>query len=501
MRTTAAAVGVTGTTGAASRMGASPVGSARAIAPALIVGGGFAAGVAVDYLIRNDINPFTGDTNEEYTELNADAVQTRIYQNALSMKQANTAVYGSISNLLSSSANFVISEAKKTAVDEMNAGSDISTVKSEVESVINEFYATQQKNLLAHQNAQKEKVLSWRDVVNNTSGLSIPTVFKMTKQGDGNRADSIDRNESDVELVNGETAKVVSTWFNESNTGLTVQIDITITYDWSVTDTEGTNTRISGPEKGIWDNVISENDDVVSNMKTWVDEVYPKYNSGDIDSSDIISANDLINDSQTQDGYSFAGASLASMGLKTSDFALEIELVETGEVVEGAIYHNDDSVTSLQRDVQYDPETDISGTVYLAYNVTSDGGGGGTTNTTNTTSTGPQPVETGGELVELTEPFIIRSITDGEGNSYNAANYESKNQQTFDTDISKIEEELQQVREIREDLEEQRDAAAMDDGGGAGAGWFEGDSPDVGVIAAVVGGAGVVYALFGQGDN
>ncbi|OYR79960.1 hypothetical protein DJ71_15765, partial [Halorubrum sp. E3] len=54
----------------------------------------------------------------------------------------------------------------------------------------------------------------------------------------------------------------------------------------------------------------------------------------------------------------------------------------------------------------------------------------------------------------------------------------------------------QQNQELIEKYEESQNT-----GGGAGAGWFEGNSPDIGLIAAVVGGAGVVYALFGQGGT
>jgi len=59
------------------------------------------------------------------------------------------------------------------------------------------------------------------------------------------------------------------------------------------------------------------------------------------------------------------------------------------------------------------------------------------------------------------------------------------------------------VREIRKDLEEQRDAAAMNDGGGAGAGagFFDESGPSIGAIAAGVGSLGLIYALFGQGDS
>jgi hypothetical protein len=509
MRKVAVGVGATAAVGSgASRMGVSPVGSAAAIPPIVVGGiGGVAAAKAADYLVRNVDNPFTGDSNENYTDKNADAVHQQIRENALSARQSDIAVFGTFENLVNSSSNFVIAQAKKAAIDSLNTGGSAQDAIDAAHAEVDKFYTTQEKNLLSHLSAQFDKLAGWIDQANNTEGLSSNSVFN---QGERNSIAGYVSESQSYDLVNGNSYEYTSYKLDNGNSTYVFNTTASTSDNTSGDDfvtvkpvaSGETKTILDKSDLSILDDIKSAHSSIKSEMETWVNGIESSYKSGDINTSDLISPNDLIGDSQTQDGFSFAGASLASMGLRTSDFALEIELVETGEVVEGAIYHNDDSLNSLQKDVQYDPESDISGTVYLAYNVTDSTSGGTNTTETNSTFADATTTEGGGSLVALNQPFIIRSITDGEGNSYNAANYESKNQQSFNTDIEEIQKELEQVRELRESLEEQRDAAALDDGGGAaGGGFFEGQSPDVGLIAAVIGSLGVLYALFGQGEN
>ncbi|MDB9235350.1 hypothetical protein [Halorubrum ezzemoulense] len=507
MRKAAVGLGATAAVGSgASRMGVSPVGTAAAVPPIVIGGvGGIAAAKAADYLIKNVNSPFTGSSNEDYTDANADAVHQQIRENALSARQSDIAVFGTFENLLNSSSNYVIAEAKKAAIDVLNTDGQTQDAVNAAKAEVDKFYSTQEKNLIAHFEAQYSKLNNWVAQADNTEGLSSGDVF--SQDSNSNKIVSINSSQSSYQLVNGNSYEYTEYKAQNSNS-ITVLTNNPNPSDpdkfTSVLPVDGGEVKkvFDNSDQSLFEDIQTQHSNIASEMETWVNGVAGSYKSGDINTSDLISPSDLTGDSQTQDGYSFAGASLASMGIKSSDFALEIELVESGEVVEGSIYHNDDSISSLQKDVKYDPETDISGTVYIAYNVTDSSSGDTNTTDTNTTLEDSTTTEGGGSLVALNQPFIIRSITDGEGNTYNAANYESKNQQTFDTEIEEVQKELEQVRELRESLEEQRDAAAMNDGGGAGGGFFSGSgSPDVGLIATVVGGAGVVYALFGQGGN
>jgi len=128
---------------------------------------------------------------------------------------------------------------------------------------------------------------------------------------------------------------------------------------------------------------------------------------------------------------------------------------------------------------EYNPNNDITGTVYIAY----------------------QEGDSSG-LDELDQPFIIEEIRDSEGNNQDYASFEQSNQQTYNTELEEVQKELDQVTELRQRLEDERDAVATnDDGagaGGAGAGFFGDGGPSVGAIAAVLGVGGIAYALFGQ---
>lgn len=499
-KATAVGVGSAATVGGASRMGGSPVGSARAIAPALVVGGGIAAGAAASYLIKNVDNPFTGNTNENYSELAAEAFHQRIRENALTVQQADAAVLGNFQNLLNSSSNHVIAQAKKAGIDELNKGNTEQDAKDAIQAEIDQFYKTQQKNLISHWNAQINRILSWHGELGNYGSLNTSTVFGVTY---GPETDGLVEKSETYTLADGTNYSYTRIKVNKKDSSLTLYtLDLKTEFDNQSEHDLVIKPVDTGETVGLLDvsdyqDILNEistlKTDISSEMTTWIEGVAPKYKAGDINTSDMISANDLVGDSQTQDGFSFAGASLASMGLKSNDFALRVELVETGETVDGAIYHQDDSISSLQKDVQYDPQSDIAGTVYLAYNVTNtDADLGGETNTTNTTNTSEPNITTDGSgaLIALEEPFIIRSVTDEEGNEYNAANFESKNQQSYSQDIEEIQKELDRISEIREELEKQRDAAGTD--GGAGAGFFSGgDTQTLGLVAA----AGAIIAL------
>ena len=454
MRRTAIGIGAAATLGGASTGAVTALTKtdAAVIAGTTVIGGPAAA---IGYALKRGYETFTGDTNEDYLEKAKEEVRAQMHQNALTMKQTDTAVLGNFQNLLSSSANHVISNAKKAAVDSLNSGGTTQEAKDAALAEVDTFYAIQQENFLAHLGVQGSKISGWVDEWLNNHNDNTYQLFGMgsTQQAITRKTPGVST--TSVTLVDGTNFGYDIYEFDNGNgvifsTEVTSNVEREILYSYNPDQGNWVEFFNMQTYKNIWSSINSEHSTISSEMGTWVDNVGPEYQVGDIDTTDLISAGDLVGDSQTQDGYSFAGASLASLGLQSSKFALEIELLDDEITVEGAIYHSDDSIDNLQKDNQYDPNSDIAGTVYIAYN---------------------DPNTEQGELVELNQPFIIRSITDGEGNSYNAANYESKNQQTYSTEITEIQKELEQISQLRQELEEQRDAAALDDttsGGGGG---------------------------------
>jgi hypothetical protein len=102
------------------------------------------------------------------------------------------------------------------------------------------------------------------------------------------------------------------------------------------------------------------------------------------------------------------------------------------------------------------------------------------------------------EALNLSKEFTVESIVNREtGENTSSASFESTEPQTDSNYITQ--EEWNQLEQQNQELIEKYEESQSS--GGAGAGFFDGSSPDVGLIAAVVGGAGVVYALFRQGEN
>jgi hypothetical protein len=480
MRATAVGIGSAATVGGASRFGASPVGSAQAAIP-IGIAGGIAAGAAAKYLLDEVGNPldYIGETNEDYEGLEADATHGQLRQNALSLKQSNEAVLGNIENLLTASSNHVIAQAKKAAIDELNSGGDNTSATDAAVSEVDEFYKTQQINLISYHEVQVEKIVLWATEASNTSTLSMSDVFG----AGGADYESVELLDTDIGLVDGSAYS-----YSRLNADLSdgsfsnSYFDGTTIPDIYVKPVEsGENSVFMEPSRfqELFQDIESQHGEVSSEMSTWVNGVADSYQSGDIDTADMISANDLIGDSFQEGNNTWAGASLASMGLIGSQFGMTIQLLETDQTVEGTIYHQDESINTLSQGTEYNPNNDITGTVYIAY----------------------QEGDSSG-LEELDQPFIIEEIRDSEGNNQDYASFEQSNQQTYNTELEEVQKELDQVTELRQRLEDERDAVATnDDGagaGGAGAGFFGDGGPSVGAIAAVLGVGGIAYALFGQ---
>ena len=474
MRKTAIGAGTAVGIGAsASRLDAGPVGSAKAIAP-LALAGGVAAGGAAYYALREVGNPldWIGESNEDYEDADADATHAQIRENALSLKQADEAVIGNMQNLLNASENHVIAQAKKAGIDAMNTGKSESEVVDDATAEATEFFKTQQINLASHFDAQNDRIQDWHIQVDETSGLSLTDVFAIP--GSDESPEVFDTFDTSVTLVNGSEFSVTDMVHPTNSGDASLRTWVYTVYDVSPVDSgEDISFFDNSRYTAIWDEIEDKHSDVSSEITTWVEGVYPAYEEGDVSTSDMISANDLIGDSFEQGGETWAGASLASMGLRGSSFGMSIELLDMGRTVEGTIYHQDESIDTLEVGVEYAPG-DIAGTVYIAYE---DGDGSS-------------------DLDEVNQAFIIREIRDSDGNERDEADYDNKNQQTYDQEIEQIQEELDRVTELRLELEAERDAVATSPGGAGG--FLDGDASDIRTLGIVAGGAALAALLFGQ---
>ena len=165
------------------------------------------------------------------------------------------------------------------------------------------------------------------------------------------------------------------------------------------------------------------------------------------------------------------------MGIEGAEHNYRINLKESGKTVTGTIYaqgRND----PLEIGTVYSPGS-ISGTVWLAYETTNEDG------------------EVISDLVGLEQNFEIISGVDENGNEVNEVTFTDNNQQTTDTDIQKVQEELQQLQELENELEKQQQQKRKSESTDGGGGIFSGGQLIDGVSNQVLGIVVAALAFFG----
>lgn len=310
----------------------------------------------------------------------------------------------------------------------------------------------------------------------------------------------------------------------------------------------------------VWHPVWSEMDTTFQNVRdgisTWVTSVYGDVQSGEIEISELITPRERAAMLSDDESEANAIADLTALNIPIDpERDVTITIPETGATLSGTIGLTDESDGPIESGETYDPST-FTGEAYLTADVSQISGtwdayetgvDGGTITLTaqpydgtvlNVTTTAGETVsvpasdwtdngdgtysydasgdletkitevesagyeseddETQYETLNLSKEFTVESIVNREtGENTSSASFESNEPQTDSNYITQDEwDQLeQQNQELIEKFEESQSTGA------AGGGFFEGQSPDVGLIAAGIGSLGVLYALFGQGDN
>ncbi|WP_424013671.1 hypothetical protein ACOZ35_11210 [Halorubrum xinjiangense] len=306
----------------------------------------------------------------------------------------------------------------------------------------------------------------------------------------------------------------------------------------------------------IWDEIETKFQNVRDGITTWVSSVYSEVQSGEIEITELITPRERAAMLSSEESEAQAIADLAALNIPIdSEREVTLTITETGATLSGTIGLTDKSDGPIESGATYDPST-FAGDIYLTADVSQLSGtwdayetgvDGGTITLTaqpyegtvlNVTTTAGETVsvpaadwtdngdgtysydasseletaitevdsveyvsgadQTQYETLNLSKQFTVESIVNQQtGEQTSSASFESSEPQSDSNYITQ--EEWDQLEQQNQELIEKYEESQST--GGAGAGWFEGNSPNVGLIAAVVGGAGVVYALFGQGGN
>lgn len=470
--------------GGATAVGAGSVGvtlgssDARAVLPAIGVGAAVATGAAAGYFMREVQDYVTGvDSSKTYDQLSASELHADIREDGLAMKAANDTVLTTFENLLVNSKNAALSNAKYAAVEQMNLGNTESEVTTKAHKEVDKFFVKHQKNLANHASTQVAVYGNWQSAINNITNLSISDVFV-------DNGGSINISDVTISLLDGTNFSTNRLENPADGVTYSPMRVVPSQYDLGTDDTLRVKPVSTGSQEvvfdsprfaSVWADVQNQHSTVKSEIGTWITNVYPSYKAGDIQLSDLVNASDIANKAPDEQGYSYAGADLALLGIDGADHKYKIDLKSDEQIVTGTIYAKG-RTESLQISTVYSPG-DISGTVWLAYE-SSDGEGG-----------------TVSDLIALEQDFEILSGIDGNGEEVSEVTFSETNQQTTNTDIQKIQEELQQLQDLQTKLEEQQRQEVTSGGGGGGI-LPDGQLID-GISNKILGAAAAAVAIYG----
>jgi len=552
-----AAAGTAAIVGGGSRIAPrySPIGRAAAVAPVAVIGIA-AGGAAVGYLAGEAADRYLGDSRDYSGYTGVDALHQEITVGANEMLSANERVMTSIENNVANSETVALAKGKAAIIETMNAGGTESEATSAMQNAIDDYYATIQKNIISHWNAQyrqlvhhveqwiaheetsspfpewefydEEYMQEWVDLEldSSTNATSdAEAIFRYDESIDGTKHEN-------VALLNGESAAADQMFVSYSS--MFMGIEDPSTYDathgyfeFRFIDPDGNQITYLDPSRfnTVWNELITARDRVNSDLSGFVEDVYANYDPGDIPTEDLVdpitAATELR---QNYDNASGQSAHAAMLGIPTTaNLSADLE-IQSSEAEDGVWEVSADiftahvprkdvtssaSISSGTLSLSFEPVTDATYTATTAADETvdvaaadwTDDGDGtwsydasGDLSTTDTSletmlgqevgfktgnsydpSTWSDPLyiaynyidelsgEKKGAFTQIESEFTIVEVTDSNGDSVDSFEPESRNNQT--ADVTKLEEELAQLREEQIRLQEE---AQENTGGSSG---------------------------------
>jgi len=458
----------------------SPVQNGQAVIP-VAIGAAVVGGVAVGYATRYVADKYLGDDFDEtaYDQATADEVHTEIRENALEKSYYDDSMLTNLENVLSNSKQVAYGDARVAAIEQMNLGNSEQAAIDAAVSTIDEFFATQEENLIEHYSVQMDNLLRQVTTINST-GLDITDVFKI----EGNSLRSVESRSLDYTLSTGNVYTYPSLFYY-ATTG--------DGYDYNATielPNTPSNVTVKPIGTGSTDTVLNvsrfatvlqrigtNHSDTVSEITNFINTVYPEYQAGDISLQDIVRPSELAAKASDSEENPISGADLAIMGLEAdTQSKTTVRLVDDDIFLQGSLYLKSGSGPSLAVGQTYSPSS-YAGPVYLAYsNYSGDN----------------SDLDTSG-VITVDQQFELTEAIGSDGTELATVEYTSEDgQQTTTTDTAQLKKELDRLNELQTELQEQQKEIAQG-GSTTGSSSFSTEQ----IIAGVVG-TGVAAFLLGK---
>lgn len=442
-----------GATAAAAGIGYGGTQNARAIAP-VVAAGAIGASVAVGWALREF--EVVGSDGVPSGSTPA-ALKNEVYNTARTRKSTNASTIVDNKNILNGVEDSVYSEAKIAAIEKMNNGASESDVVAAAETAIDDYESTVISNFLKTWTESINELNSLATAVSDHPDLSLSDVFttasdwEIQYSGDyynPTGPNSISSTQKTYTTNNGTEITYLQPRFNYGVSG----VDTTEGYDpvngsttnW-VGSTPSTIINFSEVDElrylqlNKWKSMFSEIEtaygNVRNNISTWVSNVYPEYQAGEIDSADLVGPRERSKMLNEEEDVPQAVADLQALNIPTeTEREAEVYIPSADATVFGNLSYTGETTLSVG---QYDPnETDADGnqiypgSFYLTYDITQGSGGW----------SDYQESINNGILVFTSDPYQDTvyqiSTTDGETVEVNTSEFTDNSDGTYSVDIS-----------------------------------------------------------------
>ena len=466
---------------------------------ALAIGGlaaSAAGGAGLAYLARDQIDDILGNNEDMSGYTGADALVSSIHENALNMKSTDERVMTSIENNLANSETVAFAKGKAAALEKMNAEAPESEAVTAMDNAVDGYYATIEKNIIAHFEAQTQQIGHHIEMVDAHENLQLPNILRYNWDASGGvnsyNVTAYTQSTQQYTLIDGSTVEVIynsiSGDFASGDSGTTknLKIDVSQYPFMFVVRSYNSMSSVEYFDTARYANALASVSSRASTVKTklegFVSDLYTEYGAGDIPTEDIIDPVTAATQMGQNTGMAGQAAEAAMLGIPTSaSFSLWLELQDADgntTEVKAEMYttasptDGSGNETGWEVGTTYDP-ANFDPPIYIAYEYID-----------------PESGEKSSDFIELDHPFTVIEATDAEGNE--VTNVQNEKRITQTADVTKLEEELQQLRD-----EQQRLQKEAQSGGG-----FSLDSLSVFGLpgeAVALGGAAVV-SFFALGD-
>ena len=519
MRLTAAGVGTAAAGAGADRMGLEPVGEAEAIAPIVLVGGAVAASAVSGWALREFEVIGKDDPPEGLT---VSALEDRVAQTVKTRKSTNASTFVDNRNIITSGLPHTLySEGKMAAIDALNNQKTQSEVQTAAINAYKDYLTTIETNLLKSWNESVLELDSLRTALADHPDTAVGNV--LAYKNDNGVLDSYapeaytttqvtltDGSTFDLHQVNANGGSQQWTPLSDSSDG---DAGVGLVNETSVSYLEHTKWN------GVWSDIQSVGTDVNNGLITCVENIYSSVQSGDIDTSGLLTSRELAAmDSGDETAYNQAIRDLMALNVASAPSTeVTIELSSVGATLTGKLAITGESTVSTGSidptadsnsyyftydisegtGVWSDYNTGVDGgnvtftaepfeqTVYLvntsagetaelmASDFTDNGDGTFTASISSKVETAitniesveyyAETEETQYETVQLLEPFEVVKIENKDGEEVESADYTKQNQPHDDTNYITQEEWEQQQQKYQDMIDQYEEAKA---GGG-----------------------------------